>query len=214
MADYELGTETIQLETNMPDLDRSPGSGPIVDQVKEAMASSGWDRGAQWSAVDFIVTNESSWNPLAQNPTSTAFGLFQFLDSTWGAYGHTKTDNPKLQGEAGETYIGQRYGDPLGAERFWRANRWYDQGGWMETGLSLVRNSTGKPEPVLNPSQWADISRQTAAVAELVDGQGRHRGAPLVHIENLQARDEDEAMRSAMREARRASRSNSLIGGW
>lgn len=212
---FRLETNKVELETQMPDMDGgSPGSGPVKDQVREAMSSSGWDKGAQWGALDFIVQNESSWNPLAQNPTSTAFGLFQFLDSTWGAYGHTKTDNPKLQGEAGETYIKRRYGDPLGAERFWRANRWYDNGGWLDTGLTLVRNNTGTPEAVLNPSQWADINRQTDAVADLVEGQGSRRGAPLVVIENLHARDEDDAMRSAMREARRASRSNSMIGGW
>lgn len=214
---YKLETSTVKLDTNMPDMDGgggAPGSGPIKDQVKQAMSSSGWDRGAQWNAVDFIVQNESSWNPNAQNPTSTAYGLFQFLDSTWGAYGHTKTNNPKLQGEAGETYIKRRYGDPLGAERFWRANRWYDNGGWLDTGLTLVRNNTGTPEPVLNPSQWGTIARQTAAVSDLVEGRNSRGGAPLVVIENLVARDENEAMRSAMREARRASRSDALIGGW
>lgn len=35
----------------------------------------------------------------------------------------------------------------------------YDEGGWLEPGLQMVRNATGKPEPVLTSAQWADISR-------------------------------------------------------
>lgn len=35
----------------------------------------------------------------------------------------------------------------------------YDNGGWLEPGLNLVRNASGKPEPVLTDGQWADIRR-------------------------------------------------------
>jgi hypothetical protein len=34
-----------------------------------------------------IIACESGGNPAAQNPRSTASGLFQFLDSSWAAYG-------------------------------------------------------------------------------------------------------------------------------
>lgn len=34
-----------------------------------------------------IIRCESGGNPHAQNPSSTASGLFQFLDSTWLAFG-------------------------------------------------------------------------------------------------------------------------------
>ncbi|WP_064442686.1 phage tail tape measure protein, partial [Hoyosella altamirensis] len=104
-------------------------SGPVKDVVKEAFAPRGWDTGAQWDAVDYIVTRESGWNPNAQNPTSSAYGLFQFLDSTWATVGGQKTSDPYQQGVYGERYIGQRYGDPVSARRFWEANHWYDQGG-------------------------------------------------------------------------------------
>lgn len=37
--------------------------------------------------VDVVISCESGGNPTAQNPTSTASGLYQFLDSSWIAYG-------------------------------------------------------------------------------------------------------------------------------
>lgn len=33
----------------------------------------------------------------------------------------------------------------------------YDEGGWLEPGLQMVRNATGKPEAVLTAEQWQDI---------------------------------------------------------
>lgn len=35
----------------------------------------------------------------------------------------------------------------------------YDSGGWLQPGLSLVENRTGRPEPILTGSQWDDIGR-------------------------------------------------------
>ena len=35
----------------------------------------------------WVLARESGGNPLAENPTSTASGLWQFLDSTWAGYG-------------------------------------------------------------------------------------------------------------------------------
>jgi hypothetical protein len=98
--------------------------GGIKGLAAQLAAERGWS-GAQWAALDKLVTRESSWNPMAQNPTSTAFGLFQFLDSTWGNYGHTKTKDPRAQILAGLDYIAQRYGDPNGAWNFWQKNHWY-----------------------------------------------------------------------------------------
>lgn len=40
-----------------------------------------------WTA---LISCESGGNARAQNPSSTASGLFQFLDSSWAAYGGTK----------------------------------------------------------------------------------------------------------------------------
>jgi hypothetical protein len=49
--------------------------------------------GSQWSqGLEPLWTQESGFNNNAQNPTSTAYGIAQFLNSTWGPYG-PKTSN-------------------------------------------------------------------------------------------------------------------------
>lgn len=206
----------VELETVMPDLDSAgtPGSGPVKDQVKAAFKPKGWDSGPMWDAADWIIGKESGWDPMATNASSGAFGLFQFnpASGTLQKYLPDKNPNPKIQGEAGARYISDRYGDPLKAKAFWERNGWYDKGGWLMPGLTLTNNETGKPEAVLNPAQWAKITRQTDLVAEMAEN--RSQGAPLVVIEKLEARDESAAMRAATREANRVSRSAALTGGW
>jgi hypothetical protein len=36
--------------------------------------------------LDCVIRHESRGNPKAENPTSTASGLFQFVDGTWRHY--------------------------------------------------------------------------------------------------------------------------------
>ena len=38
--------------------------------------------------LDQLVALESSWNHKAKNPTSTAYGLGQFIDQTWETVGY------------------------------------------------------------------------------------------------------------------------------
>lgn len=85
----------------------------------------GWSAGAEWTALDNIVMAESGWDSTAQNPTSTAYGIFQFLDTTWASVGYAKTSDPVTQIAAGLKYIKQRYGDPVAAWQFHLANGWY-----------------------------------------------------------------------------------------
>jgi hypothetical protein len=68
---------------------------------------------------------ESSWNPSAQNPTSTAYGIAQFLDATWASTGIAKTSDPFRQIDAGLIYIDERYGTSCAAWSFHQANNWY-----------------------------------------------------------------------------------------
>ncbi|QMP84598.1 transglycosylase SLT domain-containing protein [Streptomyces phage Endor2] len=96
-------------------------------QLGKAMAAErGWT-GSEWEALEQLWTNESDWNPDAQNPTSTAYGIAQFLDSTWSGYGIPKTSDPERQIEAGLRYIKARYGKPSAALAFWnnRYPHWY-----------------------------------------------------------------------------------------
>jgi len=72
-----------------------------------------------------IVKRESGFNPVAQNPKSTAFGLFQFLDSTWQGTGIPKTEDPNSQIAAGLQYIKNRYGSPTKALSFHNKKGYY-----------------------------------------------------------------------------------------
>lgn len=131
--------------------------GPVVEVARRLAAQRGWT-GAQWSALSELVSRESSWNPRAQNPTSSAYGLFQFLDSTWSSVGGRKTSDPGKQIVYGLRYIAQRYGTPRGAVRFHDAHNWYDRGGWLPHG-GVARNNSGKPEPVFTDRQWRLLRR-------------------------------------------------------
>ncbi|QPR39598.1 phage tail tape measure protein [Brevibacterium casei] len=101
-------------------------NGPVKQMAKQMLEAMGW--GDQWGDLNWLVNKESSWNPNAQNPTSTAYGLFQFLNGTWGTVGGQKTSDPRKQIEYGLKYIKQRYGDVRGARRFWERNNWYEGG--------------------------------------------------------------------------------------
>lgn len=61
---------------------------------------------------------ESAWNPTAQNPNSTAFGIPQLLNLD------PSTPAP-LQIERGLAYIQHRYEKPSIAWSHWRSNGWY-----------------------------------------------------------------------------------------
>jgi SLT domain-containing protein/phage-related protein len=134
-----------------------------------AQSAYGWT-GNQLGALRELVNRESSWNPNAQNPTSTAYGLFQFLDSTWGAYGFKKSSNPDVQIRAGLRYIKSRYGSPLAALGFHNSHNWYDNGGWLKHG-DIGGNSSGKPEPVFSNGQW-QIMKHGATVLQDIGGPG------------------------------------------
>lgn len=61
----------------------------------------------------------------AQNPTSTAFGIFQFLDSTWAGTGISKTTDPYLQCVAGLIYIKRHWGNLINAVQHKKSTGWY-----------------------------------------------------------------------------------------
>ena len=143
----------------------APASGPTTSNANAtlgaamAKAKYGWS-GAQGRSLNTLWTGESGWNNNAQNPTSTAYGIAQFLDSTWAGYGGPKTADPALQIKYGLNYIEKRYGDPSSALAKWQARspHWYDQGGKVKPGTTLVHNGTGQPEALLNPKQWELVS--------------------------------------------------------
>lgn len=133
------------------------GSGSVKSKVRDVFADRGWT-GQQWTDADWIIGKESSWDPLARNPSSGAFGLFQFLGATKDKYLPDENPDPTIQGRAGASYMRDRYNDPAGARRFWRANNWYDQGG-LANGIGFMQKNTLKPERVLSPAMTPVFDR-------------------------------------------------------
>ena len=129
-------------------------NGPVKKMAKSMLEEMGW--GDQFRDLDWLLTRESSWNPNAQNPTSTAYGLFQFLNSTWGTVGGRKTSDPRKQLEYGLRYIRQRYGDIRGARAFWSRNHWYKDG---TSGIEIPteKAATGTSGLAIPPTPDLDL---------------------------------------------------------
>jgi phage-related protein len=182
------------------------GTGPVVDQVRSAATLRGWGAGGQWNALDWVISHESGWNPGAQNPVSSASGLFQFIDGTWRAYrppqaagfAKMRLAPPNLQAAAGMSYIGARYKDPVGAKAFWAKNHWYGEGGqipayargghtrnWRQEGMALLHPD----ERVLAPEQDTYFRRFVDAVETKGAAGGRRQVAETI---NVYANDRDQ----------------------
>ena len=75
----------------------------------------------QWPYLDALWIRESGWNQLADNPTSSAYGIPQSLPgSKMAVVGDDWRTNPETQIRWGLAYIAARYGTP---ERAWAALR-------------------------------------------------------------------------------------------
>ena len=102
---------------------------PFLAQFQRALAHLRLPR--SWASSEVLwqlIQHESSWNPRAKNPSSTAFGLFQFLKSTWATYCHEApygSVDPYIQALGGFRYVKARYGSPAGAWAFWQSHHWW-----------------------------------------------------------------------------------------
>lgn len=74
-----------------------------------------------------LLGKESAWNPKAKNPTSSAAGVGQLLDSTYRNLGmkHSNAGVPQLV--ATLAYIGRKYGSggPCAAWSHFQRKNWY-----------------------------------------------------------------------------------------
>ncbi|MDT9695364.1 transglycosylase SLT domain-containing protein [Streptomyces sp. P17] len=125
------------------------------------MKTLGWGP-SQWPALKALWQAESGWNPLAHNKSSGAHGIPQSLPaSKMRSEGADYWTNPATQIRWGLKYIRSRYGSPAAAWSFWQRQspHWYDQGGFLPRGLSLVMNDTGGSEPtaVFTREQWTTL---------------------------------------------------------
>jgi hypothetical protein len=79
----------------------------------------------QFGCLENLWGKESGWNPNAQNPSSSAYGIPQLLDSTWAGTGIAKTSDGYRQIDAGLVYIDKAYGSPCGAWSHSQSTGWY-----------------------------------------------------------------------------------------
>lgn len=99
------------------------GDATLRSMAQQVASRMGWGPD-QFMAWDALINAESGWRPTAQNPTSTAFGLGQFLNSTWSGYG-AKTSDPATQLDYMARYIQNRYKDPISALLFHSRRNYY-----------------------------------------------------------------------------------------
>ncbi|MAU83879.1 MAG: hypothetical protein CME34_18815 [Gordonia sp.] len=128
---------------------------PIKDAFRSGLREV-WRQGQPWTDTDWIINKESTWNPKARN--GKYFGLAQLGPEAWAASGIAPTEDPRLQGTAYDKYVGPRYGDPMAARKHWDQEGWYDVGGVIHEGTTLMRNGLGHKETAL-PFDPKDLKR-------------------------------------------------------
>lgn len=131
----------------------------------------GWGQD-QMSPLIRLFNQESGWNSYAVNPSSGAYGIPQSL-----GHGHPyNLGDIVAQINWGLNYIKGRYGSPGTAWAHEVANNWYDEGGLVPPGDTLVRNATGRPETMLPPALGDTLN----AIHAAVQGSGISTPAPVV----------------------------------
>jgi soluble lytic murein transglycosylase-like protein len=105
-----------------------------VKELAAVMVKEQWANNfhREYACLVQLVQRESGWRVTAHNKSSGAFGLFQFLPSTWKNYKYPfKPLDPQVQIKAGLRYIFKRYETPCGAWNFWKKKAGPDlRGGW------------------------------------------------------------------------------------
>lgn len=87
-------------------------------EYAKAVALRDYDWGdKQFSCLNKLWGKESAWNPAADNPKSSAFGIAQMLRET--------ATDAETQILKGLRYIQHRYETPCAAWEFWQRNNWY-----------------------------------------------------------------------------------------
>lgn len=93
--------------------------------ARSLMAEYGFSA-SEFGCLDALWVSESDWDPTADNPTSSAYGIPQAL--TGGTHDNLPADymtNPVSQIEWGLWYIKNSYGTACAAWEFKQANNWY-----------------------------------------------------------------------------------------
>jgi hypothetical protein len=104
---------------------RVKGGSPQAIARSMMAAEYGWGSG-QFSCLRKLWQKESNWNPRADNPTSSAYGIPQALPGRkMASAGPDWRTNPATQIEWGLGYIAGRYRTPCGAWAHSQSHGWY-----------------------------------------------------------------------------------------
>jgi hypothetical protein len=165
--------------------------------AQSIMGRYGWGP-EQWIPWLKLGNEESGWNDNAINASSGAYGIGQAL-----GHGHPyNLGDYVAQVDWMANYIQGRYRNPATAWAFETSHvpNWYDGGGIVPPGDTLVRNATGLPETMLPPKMGDTLN----AIHAAVQGGGVATAAPPVvhHTENhyhITVKDKDTAYELATR---------------
>ncbi len=100
-----------------------PPKRPEIREYAENLVNTTFKGG--WSEFEAIINKESKWDPVAQNATTTAYGIGQFLNSTWRIVGCKKTADPYMQIDCMVKYVQNIYGTPSRALKHHLKYNWY-----------------------------------------------------------------------------------------
>ena len=148
---------------------------------KRAMARTGFNAGdkRQVDAMVSQIQSESGGNPRAvQNGYvdvntggNEAAGLLQVIPGTFAAHRDPALPNdrfdPFANMNAALRYYKSRYGMDL--TTMWGKGHGYDNGGYLQPGITKAVNASGKPEPVFTHKQWKILKGNIMSAAQAGD---------------------------------------------
>jgi cell wall-associated NlpC family hydrolase len=147
--------------------------------MNAAAAKFGWGTGKEWAALNTLEMHEAGYNNTIKNPTSTAYGMGQFLDTTWATVGGHKTSDPTLQANYMMKYIKQKYNDPIHA---WAQYYNHPGGvGWYAKGTANAYKGTaivGENGPELVTMRGGENVANAAQTSSIMG----HHQMPAVNI--------------------------------
>ena len=153
-------------------------SGSHKNWLKQAGIKSNFDK---WN---YIINHESGWNPKAQNPSSSAYGIGQALPpSKMASFGSDYMTNPITQLKWMKSYVNGRYGGINNAYAFWKKHHWYANGG-RTNGVGLVGEVDGEDEWVVNPNRRSADETILGSIKETADKQPNSFAAKLAQVVN------------------------------